>query len=137
QETLRGVSCHKNLLGKTVKLESAGDIPQSRINAIDITRVLQNLLINAGFVTQDGGEIRVQVQNHHNNIQVSVKDFGAGIPEEIRPYLFKESITTKKDGNGLGLLSCKMIVEENHQGRFWYESEVGKGTTFYFTLPLN
>jgi signal transduction histidine kinase len=72
-----------------------------------------------------------------NDIHVEVKDHGGGIPDEIRPLLFKETLTTKKDGNGLGLLSCKSVIEESHQGRLWYESEVGRGTVFHFTIPLN
>jgi len=48
----------------------------------------------------------------------------------------KESLTTKEDGNGLGLLSCKHIIENLHQGRFWYDTETGKGTSFRFSLPL-
>ena len=68
---------------------------------------------------------------------VSVTDKGCGIPEEVQGYLFKDSLTTKSDGNGLGLLSCKGIIEENHQGKLWFETEVGKGTTFHFTLPAH
>jgi len=68
-------------------------------------------------------------------LKVSVIDKGAGIPEDVQGYLFKDTLTTKKDGNGLGLLSCKSIIEENHQGKLWFETESGKGTTFHFTLP--
>ncbi|MDP7557153.1 MAG: ATP-binding protein [Nitrospinaceae bacterium] len=58
------------------------------------------------------------------------------MPEEIQPYLFKEVMTTKKDGNGLGLLSCKNIIEDNHQGKFWFESKTGEGTSFFFSFPI-
>ena len=61
-------------------------------------------------------------------------DYGCGIPEEVQGYLFKDSLTTKSDGNNLGLLSCKGIIKENHQGKLWFETELGKGTTFDFTI---
>ena len=51
-----------------------------------------------------------------------MSDRGAGIPDEVKPYLFKEVLTTKDDGNGLGLLSCKSIVKEHHNGKLWYET---------------
>jgi signal transduction histidine kinase len=76
------------------------------------------------------------VERDNRNVRVSVIDTGCGIPEEIKPYLFKETITTKEDGNGLGILSCKDIIETHHNGNLWFDSEIGKGTTFYFTVPI-
>ena len=50
--------------------------------------------------------------------------------------ILNENYTSKPDGNGFGLMSCKEIVQELHSGKIGFESELGKGTTFYFTLPL-
>jgi len=136
-ETARELSRHAALVDKTIDVEVATDVGEATFNALDIKRVLQNLVINAGCVTPPGGSIYVSVHTPADSIHVKVKDLGGGIPDEIRPRLFKETLTTKKDGNGLGLLSCKTVIEENHQGRLWYESEVGKGTVFHFTIPLN
>ncbi|QPJ66507.1 MAG: cyclic nucleotide-binding domain-containing protein [Candidatus Nitrohelix vancouverensis] len=136
RDTVQGISCHKNLRGKTIHTDGELNELRCKINALDIKRVLQNLIINAGCVTEDNGEIRIAIGKKDNEIQVSIIDQGGGIPEEIQPFLLKESLTTKKDGNGLGLLSCKNIVQDSHQGKFWYDTEIGKGTVFHFTLPI-
>jgi len=136
-DTVQGLGCHKNLMGKTIDIDAPAVLPHPACYAIDIKRVLQNLIINAGCVTEDSGSIRVSLREKDDTLEISVIDRGGGIPKEIRPFLLKESLTTKKDGNGLGLLSCKYIIEDLHQGRFWYDTELGKGTSFRFTLPLN
>jgi len=75
------------------------------------------------------------ISTNNGTLPVGITDKGCGIPEDVQGYLFKDTLTTKKDGNGLGLLSCKDIIETNHQGKLWFETESGKGTTFHFTLP--
>ncbi len=120
-ETVKGISTHKYLAGKKVNVQSKGDNLLASFNALDIKRVLQNLVINAGYVTEDNGAITIFAESVDGNMQVRVTDKGCGIPEEVQPYLFKEVMTTKKDGNGLGLLSCKNIIEDSHQGKFWFE----------------
>ena len=67
--------------------------------------------------------------------EIRVQDRGSGIPEDIKPLILKENYTSKEDGNGFGLMSCREIIEDHHQGKIGFESEVGKGSTFYFTLP--
>lgn len=135
-KTIEGLSCHKYLKSKKIKANIAGGVRDGVFNALDIMRVLQNLIINAGYVTEEDGAIEVAVKKSGENLQFSVIDKGCGIAEEIKPYLFKDTVTTKDDGNGLGLLSCKQIVEEHHQGRFWYESKAGQGTSFHFAIPI-
>ena len=136
KETVQELSCHKNLKGKHIKIKAINNIPPGCFNYLDIKRVLQNLIINAGYVTKDYGVIEVTIKKSWDNIIVSVIDKGCGISEGIRPFLFKAPFTTKKDGNGLGLLSCKEIIENHHKGKFWYDSKVGKGTSFHFTIPI-
>ena len=63
-----------------------------------------------------------------------VKDYGNGIPEDIKSLLLKESITTKPDGYGFGLMSCREIIEDRHNGKIYFDSEEGKGAEFHFTL---
>jgi signal transduction histidine kinase len=105
-----------------------------------ITQVLLNLVGNAIKFT-DSGEIRIDVAVGNGDLLVSVSDTGPGIPETDRAKIFEEfrqaegSITQKKGGTGLGLAIAKRIVEL-HGGKIWVESEVGKGSTFTFSLPL-
>jgi signal transduction histidine kinase len=135
-ETINELQYHKDLKDKNIEVKSVDEIPEGYFNYLDIKRVFQNLLINAGYVTEDKGTIDIIVERDNRNIRVSVIDKGCGIPEEIRPYLFKEAVTTKEDGNGLGILSCKEIIETHHNGSLWFDSEIGKGTAFHFTVPV-
>ena len=135
KETVAGLTTHQQLQNKTINILPEGDSLDAVFNPLDIQRVLQNLIINAGYVTEEDGKVDVRVIRDNGFLQVSITDKGSGIPEDVQGYLFKDTLTTKKDGNGLGLLSCKGIIEENHQGKLWFETESGKGTTFHFTLP--
>ena len=80
-------------------------------------------------------------ENGQNFTQISVKDNGVGIEKEIQTKLFdiSENTSTKgtedEKGTGLGLIICKEFVEK-HGGEIWAESETGKGSSFYFTIPL-
>ena len=135
KEVVEEVSCHKNLKKKNIQVSVKGEVPKGHFNYLDIKRVLQNLLINAGHASEPNTTIDIQCKALNDCIQVIVKDHGAGIPEEIKPLLLKENYTTKPDGNGFGLMSCKEIIEDLHQGAIHFESEVGKGTSFFFTIP--
>ena len=129
EETIAGLTTHPQLHNKTISILPEGDSLDTVFYPLDIQRVLQNLIINAGYVTESGGQVDVRVTQNNGLLKASVIDKDCGI--------FKDTLTTKKDGNGLGLLSCKGIIEENHQGKLWFETEVGKGTTFHFTLPAH
>lgn len=103
-------------------------------------QVVTNLISNAVKYSPRGGEVTVEVKEYSGNeVLFAVKDEGVGIPEEQKEKLFKKfsRISHKeiKDirGAGLGLWISKEIVKA-HGGRIWFESEVGKGSTFYFTL---
>ena len=123
------------MLNKTINILPEGNSLHAIFNPLDIQRVLQNLIINAGYVTESEGKVDIRIVRNDGFLKVSVTDKGCCIPEDVQKFLFKDTLTTKKGGNGLGLLSCKGIVEENHQGKLWFKTEVGKGTTFHFTLP--
>ena len=135
EETVAGLATHPQLKNKKINILPQGDSFEAVFNPLDIQRVLQNLIINAGYVTENGGKVDIGINKADRALKVSITDKGCGIPEEVQEYLFKDSLTTKSDGNGLGLLSCKGIIEENHQGKLWFETKTGKGTTFHFTLP--
>jgi len=107
-----------------------------------IEEVLDNLSRNSiDFVSKDTGTIQIIAEHHLDEILFTVKDNGKGIPKEAQKKLFTKfyqadtSITRKHGGTGLGLAICKGIVEELG-GKIWLESEVGKGTNVYFTIPI-
>ena len=134
KDTIREISCHKHLKHKTIKIASTDSQVNSYINYLDIKRVLQNLIINAGYATQKGDQIVCFVKNTDDAIEISIEDHGSGIPDDIKPLILKENYTSKLDGNGIGLISCREIIEKHHRGKISFESELGKGTTFYLTL---
>ena len=108
-----------------------------------IRQVLTNLLKNGlDVVKQDTGVIEVFVEDSENQVKISVKDNGLGIPLEKQKDLFKKfyqvdtSLTREVGGSGLGLAICKGLVEE-HGGTIWVESAPGTGSTFSFTIPKN
>ncbi len=135
EETVDEVSCHKNLKNKEVVMNVEAEIRKGYFNYLDIKRVLQNLIINAGYVTEKNGKIEINIKDRNDGVQFSVKDYGCGIKDEIKPFLLKEIYTSKSDGNGFGLMSCREIIEKDHHGKIWFESEWGEGTTFFFTIP--
>ena len=130
RETLEQVACHKNLEHKNIEIKDFDKDAQWTVNFLGIKRVIQNTIINAGYVTEKGGTIKVDIKSVDESCQVSITDYGCGIPEDIQPLLLKEeSITTKGDeGNGLGLLSCREIIQDLHGGKFWFKSKVGEET---------
>lgn len=103
--------------------------------------VIRNLLMNAIKFTNRNGIIKISASQQKENVIVSVEDNGIGIDEDKMEKLFdiSEKISTpgteKERGTGLGLLLCKEFIEMNH-GTIWVESEVDKGSKFYFTVPV-
>ncbi len=102
-------------------------------------QVLGNLIGNAIKFSREGGSIVVRAERHEVDVRFSVADRGPGIPPESLPHIFDRFWQAKKTarlGTGLGLSIVKGIVEA-HGGRVWVESELGVGTTCFFTLPLS
>jgi signal transduction histidine kinase/putative methionine-R-sulfoxide reductase with GAF domain len=107
-----------------------------------IKQILLNLLSNAVKFTPEGGRIGINARQVDGSVEVSVSDTGIGISPEDQTKIFEEfrqvgSDNAKKvEGTGLGLTLAKKFVEL-HGGKMWVESEVGKGSKFFFTLPTN
>ncbi|UEG54779.1 PAS domain-containing protein [Mucilaginibacter daejeonensis] len=106
-----------------------------------ITQVVTNLLSNAIKYSPDRKSVDVHVAQVSDFIKVSVTDHGVGIPPEDRDKVFERfyrvgNIQQRFPGMGIGLYVCSEIIK-NHGGTLWVESELGKGSTFNFTLPLN
>jgi GAF domain-containing protein/DNA-binding response OmpR family regulator len=120
------------------------DLPLARADPIRTRQVMLNLLSNAAKFTESGSiVIEAKLQTSPDNfpeIAISVSDTGSGIPADHFPKLFQEfsqvdaSPTRRTGGTGLGLSICKRLVEM-HGGRIWVDSILGKGSTFYFTVP--
>lgn len=106
-----------------------------------INTVLRNLVANAIKFTPNGGIIKVSTEIEDAEVIVAVSDAGIGMSEEDKNKLFKIEIhhttvgTNKEMGTGLGLILCKELIKK-HNGKIWVESELGKGSSFKFTLPL-
>ena len=106
-----------------------------------VKQVIFNLLTNAVKFTPDGGHVSVRAACENSEVRVAVRDTGIGIDIADRERIFLEFQQASRDpersreGTGLGLALSKRYVEL-HGGRIWVESEVGRGSTFTFTLPL-
>jgi signal transduction histidine kinase len=118
------------------------DLPQVNIDQDRIRQVLHNLLENALRYSPLGGTIRVKAQPEDGSyINISVDDGGSGIDPANLPYIFDHFYKADRSrqrgygGAGIGLALVKKYVEL-HGGRVWVESQVGKGSTFYFTVPV-
>lgn len=105
-----------------------------------LNTVLRNLISNAIKFTPEQGTIKLNAAMEQEKCVISVSDSGLGMTAETIEKLFKidSQLTTlgtnKEKGTGLGLILCKEFVEK-HGGKIWVKSELGKGSTFYFTLP--
>lgn len=124
---------------KLVK-EVSDDLPRVDGDQDKLIQVVINLISNAVKFT-DAGSVTCHARQQGNEILVSVSDTGIGIDEADLPKVFEkfvqvgDTLTDKPEGTGLGLPICKEIVER-HGGRIWVESELGVGSTFSFSLPI-
>jgi two-component system nitrogen regulation sensor histidine kinase NtrY len=124
---------------ETLQIEMQKDEESYIIQAdrTQINRLFTNLIKNAIEASSENEQksIFIHVYNQMDTAVVSVKDNGSGIPEDMRNKIFVPNFTTKSSGTGLGLAICKGIVEKSN-GAIWFETEEGKGTTFFVSLPI-
>jgi PAS domain S-box-containing protein len=122
-----------------------GDLPLVVCNVGDMNQVFLNLLVNAAHAVGDvmketgkKGKISMHTQVDGSMALIAIADTGGGIPEGIRNRIFDPFFTTKEVGRGTGqgLAIARSVVVDRHKGTLTYESDVGKGTTFYVRLPL-
>lgn len=125
---------------QTITLEAKS--VKVKINEQKIWRVINNLLSNAIKFSYPNTSIAVNSIVQDNHIIISVKDSGTGISEEMKPRIFSQNIGVGQSGTsgehsfGLGLAISKQIVDA-HKGKIWFETTIGKGTTFYVELPIS
>ena len=121
----------------TLSVDVPVDLPWVLIDRLQIGRVISNLVINALRHTKNG-EIKISAEQRDNHVAISIADTGSGIPTEYLPHVFDKFVQVPDShtgGAGLGLTISKSIVEA-HGGQISVQSQVGRGSTFTFTLPL-
>lgn len=125
--------------GLSYKITWPDTLPQLYIDRTRIRQVMLNLLNNAVRFTDSGG-IQIKIEQAQDEILVQVQDTGVGIPENQLKHIFEEFRQVdgglrSRGGAGLGLAISRRFVQL-HGGQMWVESEVGRGSSFFFTLPL-
>jgi len=137
-----------SLSGTKIKCEMkiAENLAPINVDKERISQVINNLVINAVQAMPNGGNLKVKAENvdittesikplkKGRYVKLSIQDEGIGIPEEYRNKIFDPFFTTKKNGSGLGLPICYSIIKK-HGGWITFESQVGRGTTFFVYLP--
>jgi signal transduction histidine kinase len=126
--------------GVRLSLEAGSDVDVIDGDERRIRQVLFNLLSNAVKFTPSGGSVDVSAERVGTAVQVTVADTGSGIAPEDHERIFEEFQQTEagraeREGTGLGLALSRRLVEL-HGGRIWLESELGRGSRFVFTLPI-
>jgi signal transduction histidine kinase len=121
------IKLHLNLEKNLIKIEADKDL---------ISRVITNLISNAIKHSKKSTKIEISTYSQNEQIAVSIQDNGKGISEEEKVNIFKKYPGEKrKVGTGLGLYISQQIISA-HKGKIWFETEIDKGTTFCFTLPV-
>ncbi len=127
----------------TLEISKDENIPEALFNYDSIERAVRNLLSNAIKYSPEGKKVRVNICNRpQNNITVTVQDEGCGISPEHQKKIFDRFYRVENDahtikGTGLGLHLVKTTIEKHHNGKVFVESNVGEGSTFGFTIPVN
>jgi signal transduction histidine kinase len=137
------MSCSPLALNKKIELILNNDCDTKTIKAdkVRLKQILYNLVSNAIKFTYDGGKVTLNIKSINENIRFEIIDTGKGISKEDQDKLFTVfgQLDTANDrtyeGIGLGLAIVKKLVEM-HKGTVWVESELGKGSTFIFELPI-
>ncbi len=123
----------------SLEIECAEELPAVMADSSRVEQVLVNLLHNAIKFTPAGGKVSVSVTKGEGELQFAIADTGIGISADDLPRIFerfyKVDQSRATSGTGLGLAIARHLVEA-HGGRIWANSQIGKGSTFYFTIPL-
>ncbi len=124
-------------LKKITLTQRMNQLPSVEADRKYMDTVVTNLIENAIKFTPEGGKVTVEAEQSGNQILIQVRDTGMGIAKKDIPKLFTKFFQANhtKSGAGLGLTICKRLVRA-HGGKIWCESELGKGSTFSFTLPV-
>ncbi|MGC2195782.1 MAG: ATP-binding protein [Terriglobales bacterium] len=136
---LRLIAHQLELNGVELHRELPGDLPAIHCDPGQVEQVLLALVMNAIDAMPRGGNLWVstRLQGEATGLAIQVRDDGSGIPAEILPRIFEPFLTTKETGKSVGLgLAVSQNIVEAHGGRIEVQSELGRGTTFTVTLPI-
>jgi signal transduction histidine kinase/HAMP domain-containing protein len=123
-----------------------GELPLVHCHLGEINQVILNLLVNASHAIADVvkdsgnlGKLTVRTRLDGAEVEISIGDTGTGIPETARSRIFDPFFTTKDVGRGTGqgLAIARSVIVKKHGGTLWFESECGRGTTFFIRLPVD
>ena len=137
--SVRLVAHQLELNGVELHLDLPSNLPAIQCDPGQIEQVLLALIMNAIDAMPRGGNLWVSTRmgEESDELAIEVRDDGSGIPPEILPHIFEPFLTTKETGKSVGLgLAVSQNIIEGHRGRVDVHSEVGKGTTFTVTLPV-
>jgi len=124
-----------------VEFKAEKDLPRVSADPLWLEQVVENLLDNAIRYTKDQGEVKIKIYKDSKRIYFEIQDNGVGIPKEEQKFIFQKFFRAQNvlkyqtKGSGLGLHITKRILELMG-GKIWFKSKEGKGTTFYFSLPI-
>jgi PAS domain S-box-containing protein len=138
RDTVEGLRLQVEANGVALNVDVAPDLPQIFVDRAQIERVIGNLVTNAARATREGGSITVSAVPRADAVAIAVADTGIGIPRDYLAKIFEPFVQVpgaNGGGAGLGLTICRRIVEA-HGGELSVQSEVGKGSTFTFTVPI-
>ena len=129
---------HNKLKYKVDVVKNYSELPPITCAPSQINQVFLNLLVNAAQAMEDRGTITLTTLARGDHVEVRVEDDGQGIPEDVMANIFDPFFTTKDVGEGTGLgLAISYRIIEQHNGTITVESEVGRGTCFTISLPIN
>ena len=146
-ESTIAVARHEWKYVSNVETDLQPDLPPVPCLIGEFNQVILNLIVNAahaiagakaeGFTEK--GTITIRTHRHEEWAEIAVQDTGTGIPLEIQARIFDPFFTTKPvgQGTGQGLSLAHSVIVKRHQGQIWFETEIGRGTTFFLRLPLH
>jgi PAS domain S-box-containing protein len=145
-ESTVAVARHEWKYVATVETDFQQDLPLVPCLIGEFNQVILNLIINAAHAIaaaaaeglREKGTITIRTYRRDEWAEIAVEDTGTGIPEGLRARIFEPFFTTKPvgQGTGQGLTLAHSVIVKRHQGQIWFETEVGRGTTFFVRLPL-